>query len=519
MASFSKRFVSSGLIFWLLLAVVAVYFLHPLRKSLKFGIDLVGGTYVTLRVQTDKAVEAELKDVYREMEAQLKEQGLSSVKSYRIENNELKLNFDNVADADQAFTHLASAFKNHFTDIHGALITVKLNAKEEADLRKNAVSSDIEVLRSRLNAMGVEEIKVAPQGETDIVVELPDVSDFNKAKEIIGKPALLEFRLVEDMSASKDDLLDKYNGDIPSGYEIMPYTINDSKYYVLVEDYAEVSGKHLKDSYANVAQTKSSLAQEPVVFFKLTSQGSKKFAELTGENIGKPLAIILDGKVLSAPKISQAITGGEGYVSGSFTLESAKELASLLKSGAFVAPVTFEEERSVGPALGYESIKSGVISCTVGLILLFIFSVAVYKLAGLFAFIALIYNLLLLLFAMYLLKATVTLPGIAGMVLTIGMAIDSSILIFERVRELLKEGETVRSAIDKGFSGALAVILDANITTFIVGAVLFYFGTGPVKGFAVTLMVGIIATLIAGLFFLKSLFRGILKSGIQKLSI
>lgn len=521
MASLAQRFIGSGFGFWIVLAIIGGYLLNPIRQKLKFGIDLVGGTYITLRVQSDKAIEAELRDKFREIDSTLKDSdGSPEVKNYEIKDNKLIISFGSSQDAQNAKDIALESLKDegliHF--VSGSDIEVSYNIKKINYLKKWALESDIDVLRTRLNSLGVEDIKVTPQGESDIVVELPDVSDFEKAKQIIGKPAHLEFRVVEEVANSKDEILDKFSGDIPVGYEIMTWNDRGSKKYLLVEDYAEVSGKHLKSANPGVSTDVG--MPSPSVSFTLTSVGGKKFYELTQDNIGKPLAIVLDGKVVSAPIINQAISDGSGRITGSFTVDETKELSTMLKSGTFVAPVTFEEERSIGPALGAESIKKGVLSCLVGLGLLFLFSVFVYKLSGFFAFLALIYNLFLLLFCMYLVRATLTLPGIAGMVLTIGMAIDSSILIYERIKELLKNGETVSASINRGFSGAMGVILDANITTFIVGAVLFYFGTGPVKGFAVTLMIGIICTLISGLFFLKSTFRAFsIKSGVQKLSI
>lgn len=520
MASVAQRLINSGLGFWIVLALVGGWFLHPLRQKLKFGIDLVGGTYITLRVQVDKALEAELKDKFKDVEAISKENNLPDAKATKYENKKLFISYNNYSEAESVRAAVEESFKQDGIVVtsSGDSLVLSFNLKYQEKLEKWAVDSDIDVLRTRLNSLGVEDIKVAPQGKTDIVVELPDVSDFNKAKQIIGKPALLEFKLVEMSAGSKDEIMDRFSGQIPAGYEIVSYNERGSKVYLLVEDYAEVSGKHLKDAQSTVDQ--SGGIPKPAVSFTLTSGGSKKFAKLTEDNIGKQLAIVLDGKIQSAPVIRTAITGGSGVIQGSFSREEAKDLSTMLKSGAFVAPVTFEEERSVGPALGYESIKKGVVSCLVGLILLLLFSLIVYKISGLFAFFALIYNLFLLLLCMYLIGATLTLPGIAGMILTIGMAIDSSILIFERMKELLKDGESITVAVTKGFSGAMSVILDSNITTFIVGIVLFYLGTGPVKGFAVTLMVGIICTLIAGLFVLKSFFRCFYaKSTSQKLSI
>ena len=516
MNSFSKRFTASGFWFWLILAFISIYFLYPIRQKIKFGIDLVGGTYITLRVQTDKAVEHELREKLQELEVSLKNSEKALPSGHIFKDSKLEINFADKDAALDAYSLLKREVEGVVAAVSDKNLVMSFNNKKENEIKKGAVTGDIEVLRTRLNTIGAEEIKVAPQGETDIIIELPDVADFAKAKEMIGTPANLEFKLVESMAATKDQLLDEFGGDVPSGMQILPFSEVDKKLYVLVPDYAEISGRHLKDAKAAIG---GQYGTEAVVAFKLTGSGAKKFYELTSENIGKNLAIILDNKVISAPVIQQGIRS-EGQITGSRSMESAKELATLLKSGAFVAPVKFEEERSVGPSLGYESIKSGVISCLVGFILLFLFSIIVYKLSGFFAFLALIYNLLLMLLAMSLFKATLTLPGIAGIVLTIGMAVDASILIFEKIRELIRHGETINAAINNGFKDAMAVILDANITTFIVGAVLFYFGTGPVKGFAVTLMLGIVATLVAGLFFLKSIFKTFLmKPNVQKLSI
>lgn len=515
MSSFAQRFVRSGFLAWLVIAAVSIWFLYPLRQKLKFGIDLVGGTYITLRVQTDKAIEHELREKLQELDSSLKNSDMSPSVGHTFENNKLVVNFADKDAAMNAYSILKKELEGAEGQVEGNDLTISFKPAKESEIKKWAVNSDIEVLRTRLNTIGAEEIKVAPQGETDIVIELPDVADFTKAKEMIGTPAHLEFKLVESMAPTKDQLLDEFGGEVPSGMQILPMGDSGRKAYVLVSDYAEVSGRHLKDAKPGVG---GQFGTDAVVAFKLTSSGARKFYELTSENIGRNLAIILDNKVISAPTIQHAIRS-EGSITGSRSLEEAKELATMLKSGSFAAPVKFEEERSVGPSLGYESIKSGVISCLVGLGLLLLFSVIVYKVSGFFAFLALVYNLLLMLFGMSLLKATLTLPGIAGMVLTIGMAVDASILIFEKIRELIRHGETVNSAINNGFKDAMAVILDANITTLLVGIVLFVFGTGPVKGFAVTLMLGIFATLVAGLFFLKSIFKTFIKSDIQKLSI
>jgi preprotein translocase subunit SecD len=258
---------------------------------------------------------------------------------------------------------------------------------------------------------------------------------------------------------------------------------------------------------------------DPVVAFDFNDEGAERFYDLTSNNIGRPLAIVLDDEIIQVATIQTGIRD-TGTITGMQSPEVAKTLAKLLKSGSFTAPVTFEEERQIGPSLGQESIEKGLYSCLIGLILLFFFSLFYYKVAGFFAFLALLFNLILVLMGLAWFGATLTLPGIAGMILTVGMAIDASILIFERIKEELKDGIGLRKAVDTGFSNALRVILDANVTTFIVGIVLYQFGTGPIQGFAVTMMMGIIATLIASLFFLRSLFSFVLDNfGVRNLKI
>jgi len=513
-----RRFFASSFFFWVALAILSGWLLYPLRKKLKFGIDLVGGTYITLRVETEKAIEHDLREKLQGLEDALKASDYSLPTAHAFEQGSFVVTFESMQAAQVAQTVLKQEFPETVSEVNGSALSFHLSTKKENDLKRWAVEGDVEVLRTRLNSLGVEEIKVVPQGERDIVVELPDVDNPAKAKEIIGKPALLEFKLVEAMSPSREQLLDPFGGDVPSGMVVLPYAERGRKEYVLVPDYAEVTGRHLKDAHPG---TGGQFGTNAAVNFVFSPEGGRKFSELTGQNIGKYLAAILDNQVISVAVIQSAINT-EGQISGSsFTPEDVKQLALMFKSGSFPAPVKFEEERTVGATLGNEAVKSGVISCAVGLGLLLIFSLIVYKLSGLFAFLALVYNLLLMLVAMAMFRATLTLPGIAGMVLTIGMAVDASILIYEKVRELLAGGETPRAALNEGFKDAMAVILDANITTFIVGLVLFFFGTGPVKGFAVTLMIGIGATLIAGLFFLKSLFNAyfFIKKDVRKLSI
>ncbi len=516
MKTVARRIAGSELMVWLFLCFIGLYMLYPLRKTLKFGIDLVGGTYLTLEVKTDKAVEAELVGKMQSMEAKLKQNRIA-LTSKKIVDNSLIFTFENSQQTQDAVRILKSDERELKQSVDKNTIIFVFSSAMEERIKEDAVLRNIEVLRSRLDKFSVAEIVITKQGENHIVVELPDVADPQAAKEMIGRAANLEFKLVEKIGSSERELLLEYDGDLPDDLQILPGESKGGfRQFYVVQRFASVTGRMLASaSPAMGGQT----GVEPVVRFAFNDEGAEKFYELTSKSYGKHLAIVLDNEVISAPVIKVAIRGN-GEITGNFTSTEAKSLAYLLKSGSFVAPVTFEEERQIGPSLGHDSIRSGLISCLAGLLILLLFSLYYYKGAGILAFLALVYNLVLILIGLAWLRATLTLPGIAGMVLTIGMAIDASILIFERVKEELKHGSTVRKAIDTGFSGAMGVILDANITSFIVGLVLYNFGTGPIQGFAVTLMLGILATLVATLLFMRSIFKFIFTNfDIQKLSI
>jgi len=520
MQAVARRFLFSGLAFWIAFVALGLYFILPLKQKLRFGIDLVGGTYITLEVQTDKAVESELIETMQSMPARLKAARQPVPTAKTLEKNEIVLTFDSPASAQAAANFLKtemSRSRSYEFATDNAIVTMKLMSHRIEQIKQEAVRGNIEVLRSRLDALSVAEIHIAAQGEKHIIVELPDVSDPQQAKAMIGKAAKLEFKLVEKVGDTPEDILYELDGILPRDKEILPSKGEGrEKGYYLVQKYSDITGSSLREASAGLG---GKTGVEAVVKFKFNADGAQKFHALTSKNIGKRLAVVLDGVIVTAPQINSAISG-EGEISGVRSAAEAHETALLLKSGAFVAPVTFEEERQIGPSLGAESIRQGVLSCLVGLALLFIFSAFYYRVAGLLAFIALIYNLLLILVGMAWIKATLTLPGIAGMVLTVGMAIDASILIYERIREELAHGVTLKKAVNDGFSDAMEVILDANITTFIVGVVLYKFGTGPIQGFAVTMMLGIISTLITGLFFLKSLFNFVIDAfHVQKMKI
>lgn len=512
-----RKMITSELCVWLVIGALAVAYLYPLRQSLRFGSDLVGGVYLTLEVQTEKAIEAELASILRATQIYLRQNGVPAPIANTINAQVLSLTFSAPAHTQAVARFISEEDKRLTYKIDGSLIDVFFNEADAERIKADAVQRNIQILRSRLDRFSVAEIPIAAQGKNNIVIELPDVENPQKAKEMIGTSAQLEFLLVDKVASSKEDILYEYDGDLPSDKQILSGRPHGGRtnYYV-VQKYADVNGRMLKDARAAMG---GKTGIEPVVTFTFDAEGGDRFYDLTSKNYGRLLAIVLDGVVLDAPQINAAIRES-GVISGGFTSDSAKTLALLLKSGSFVAPVTFEEERRVGPALGEESRNNGFISCVIGLILLFAFSLYFYRLAGFFAFLALIYNLILVLVGLAWIKATLTLPGIAGMVLTVGMAIDASILVYERIKEELASGVSLVKAVSSGFSGAMMVILDANITTFIVGVVLYNFGSGPIQGFAVTMMLGIVATLITGLFFLRSLFTFMMRNfEIRKLSI
>lgn len=512
-----KKFMMSGFFVWITAAVVIGGYLYISgRSKIKYGIDLVGGTYITLEVQEDDVTKNHLNDKVKVFQDMLAQVGIETEKKPVLSQNSLTVHFQTKADARDAealFRKEAPKLKYAMNDTE---LEVTIPDSVKSRLMSEAVTGNIDILRSRFDHLS--EIHISSQGESQIVVELPDVSDPQQAKEMIGKSAVLEFKLVEGSASSYEALMDQYDHDLPEGTVALPGRTRGSRgtEFYLLPEYTPVSGSYFKDAKSDLG---GEMGTDLVVSFEFDAEGGRRFHELTSENIGKMLAIVLDGEVIQVARIQSAIRN-RGQISGTFSSDEASNLAKLLKSGSFKAKVNFIEERQIGPTLGQESISKGLFSCMLGLGLLFLFGLFYYGLSGFFAFLALVYNLLVVLLFLSLFGATLTLPGIAGMILTIGMAIDASILIYERIKEEILSGKMIGKAVSEGFSDAMYVILDANITTFIVAAVLFYFGTGPIQGFAVTMMIGIVSTLITGLFFLRALFQAYLRaSGTKKLSI
>ena len=491
---------------WIAVAAIGLYYVWPLTERPRRGIDLVGGFYITLKVDTDEAVKSELLHTAQSLLKVFKDNDVADLLNHKVDGKTIVFTAKTIDDA-QKISNVLRTRSSLGLDIRseGQIVTLIMSDGAAERVKEHAVEGNVDVLRKRLNELGVAEIPVSRQGEANIIIELPNVDNPAQAKEMIGKTSQLEIKEVMAMGATEDELLDKYDGILPENAMIAASEGEEKALYYLVSDYTDLTGRDLKTAFAGKGQH-----LEPVVNFEFNAEGAEKFSELTRNNRGRQLAILVDGKVISAPRVDSHIPSGKGYISGNFVQETAQSLATMLRSGAFLAPITFEEERRIGPSLGAESIKQGIVSCGIGLASLALFSVFFYKVCGLIAFLTLLYNMLLVILSMYWLNATLTLPGIAGMVLTVGMAIDASILIFEKIKEVLAEGGTFRRAVDVGFSDAMPVILDANITSFLVGLVLYKFGTGQVQGFAVTMMLGIMATLVSGLFFMRSIFSFLL---------
>lgn len=516
MSMLVRRFFFSSLSLWMALGLFGIYFVINLQRYVNFGIDLVGGTYVTLEVQTEQLFENELHDHVARLMQKLITDGISTPKSQKLDMGKLIISFANEHDAERVVRFISTQPQLGLTAHYNRTeVTFDFTESARKQILEHAIASNEKVLRARIDMFGVGEVPIARHGDKQIVIELPHVQDSQQARARIGTSALLEIKPVLDHAQTKELLLEKLGGKLPDNRLIVADKRIDGGFY-LVPRFADITGKQLKHAFANQQGGKFHI--EPAVSFELNSEGAEKFYNMT--NMPNALiAILVDNVVVTAARAREPIHGGQVEITGDFTIEKAQDLAKMLSSGAFAAPVKIVEDRTISPSLGAESIRKGLISCAVGLLLLFIFSIIIYRLAGLFAFIVLLFNLLLILYAMSLLGATLTLPGIAGMVLTLGMAIDASVLIYERIREELSRAVPLYTAVQTGFSGALAVILDANITTFLAALVLYWIGTGPIQGFAVTMMVGIISTLLTGLFLLKAIFNYALAIGLRKLRI
>ncbi|MEQ9520199.1 MAG: protein translocase subunit SecD [Parvibaculum sp.] len=468
------------------------------QRQIVLGLDLQGGSYLLLEVETAAVQRERLETIVDDVRQSLREKrigytglGMSQgAVSVRIRDaadvasaqetldglvNTVSANlFSGLPEADL----LVVADGTHFT-----LTPTEASQRERARL---AVEQSIEIVRRRIDELGTTEPTIQRQGDNRIVLEVPGLDDPARLKALLGKTAKLSFRLVDQSMTAQQALATRP----PQGTEIIYSNEFDPPQPVLVQKRVMVGGEDLTDAQPGFDQQ----TNEPIISFQFDTSGARRFGEVTSKNVGRPFAIVLDNEVIAAPVIREPILGGRGQISGSYTVQTANDLAVLLRAGALPAPLNILEERTVGPGLGADSVAAGKIAAMIGFSAVILYIVATYGLFGIFANTALIVNVALIAAALSVLQATLTLPGIAGIVLTIGMAVDANVLVFERIREELRNGKTPINAIELGYNKALTAILDANITTFIAAAILFQLGSGPVRGFSVTLGIGIITS-------------------------
>jgi preprotein translocase subunit SecD len=438
-----------------------------------------------------------------------------------LENNTITVLMVDALDmpaVEEVMENYTVYLKNEGKVREGRGLQFRLSEEESKRIAQNAVSQGLETIRNRVDQFGVSEPTIQVQGERRILVQLPGIKDANRAINLIGKTAQLEFKLLDESISAETAL----SGSVPEGDEILykrdenKETGEVSRVPYLVKKRTVLTGETLSSAEVRY----DSEFNEPYVALTFNSVGAMIFQELTRENVKKRLAIVLDDSIYSAPVIQEEIPGGRAQITGQFSTEEARDLAIVLRAGALPAPVVILENRTVGPSLGKDSIEQGVRSILLGLILVLVFIVIYYKLSGIVAVVALLLNLVLLLGALAYFGAALTLPGIAGILLTVGMAIDANVLVFERIREEIRLGKTVRAAIDAGYAKALSTIVDANITTFIAAVVLFQFGTGPIKGFAITLCIGIAASMFTAVFVSRVIFDSTMsRKKISRISI
>src|SRR6202795_1571151 len=466
------------------------------QRRLVLGLDLQGGSYLLLEVDSNYVKKEKLDQVRDDARRTLRDAkigytGLAARPDsveVRVKDADLQNALTKLRELSQPLGGLLGSSGQRsleVSDAGGGLIRLTVPPAAITERIRQSVEQSIQIVERRVNELGTVEPLIQRQGTDRILVQVPGLQDPTRLKELLGKTAKLDFRMV-DLSVPPDQAL---QGRVPPDSEVLMSSTAPKIPYVIKKQVL-VSGADLTDAQPGFDQRSG----EPIVSFRFNTSGSRKFAQATTENVGQPFAIVLDNEVIPAPVIREPITAGSGQISGSFTVQQANDLSILLRAGALPAPLTIIEERTVGPGLGQDSIEKGELAAYVGSIMVIVFMLLTYRLFGVFANIAVAINVAMIFGMLSLLNATLTLPGIAGIVLTVGIAVDSNVLIYERIREELRGGRNAISAIDPGFRRALSTILDSNITPFIAAAVLFYIGTGPVRGFAVTLGIGIITT-------------------------
>jgi len=507
----NRNLLYRGLLILVVVAIAAIS-AWPLEDKINLGLDLRGGMHLVLEVQTADAVKSEIDNAMERIVQDARDEGISTIEARR-EGEQIVLT-GVPPERDDVIGRIRQDFLGETWDWDrvGDRIVFELTAAGRAEIRDGAVRQALQTIDNRINAYGVAEPVIAQLGSSErIAVQLPGVDDPERIRELIKNTAFLEFRLSDypragGGAASREEVLSSYGGQLPDDIEILEGDVTDpegrrigTQFYAVTKR-SVVTGRDLKNARPSLGQF-----NEPVVNFTFNPQGAQRFGEVTGANIGRGLAIVLDDRVVSAPTIEDRISDS-GIIRGNFTNREVEDLSLVLRSGALPAGIVYLEERTVGPSLGRDSIEQGLRAGLIGFSLVVLTMLVVYKLTGINAVVALGLNVVIVFGALAYFGATLTLPGIAGIILTVGMAVDANVLVFERIREELHAGRTVKSAIDAGFSKALSSIIDANVTTLIAALFLFQFGTGPIRGFAVTLSVGIFASVFTAVFVSRWLF-------------
>jgi len=487
---------------------LAIFLAYPPAQKIQYGLDLEGGMHLVLQVVTDDAINNEANQEILRLQEQMKRKDISYDTIIKSEERMGRISLQGFDPAKEREVRdlLDEYFGEWDTTFSGNNATLTMKSNAATYFRDQAVKQSIETIRNRVDELGLSEIPIQRQGGLQgerIIVELPGIEDPERVKNILKTTAQLEWRLVEaGPAATQGILLTEYEGRVPLDMEILP---GDPRRdlggnYYLVNRVAAVSGKDLRD-----ARRSQDEWNNPAVSFRLSPEAGRRFYKFTSDNLNRLLCVVLDGKVITAATIEDRISD-TGIIRGQFTAEAVEDLTVALRAGALPASIKYLEERTIGPSLGADSIRKGLTSIIIALVLILVFMMVYYRLAGVNAVSALILNILILAGALAYFKAHLTLPGIAGIILTIGMAVDANVLVFERIREELSQGKSVLSAIASGFSRAFKTILDANVTTIIAAVFLFQFGTGPIRGFAITLIIGITASMFTAVFVSRLIF-------------
>ena len=475
-------------------------------EGLRMGLDLRGGIHWVVGVELNDAIVRELEFVRKSIQDRLSKDNVNLASSV-VEGQELVLVLASEADRSKVVDEVDDSSVLESVSRDGLSLRYSLTENWTADVRERTMSQVLEVLRRRIDdpQRGIPDSIVTRQGTDRVLVQIPgEQIDRERARTLLKSTGFLEFKIVIDADSSEENLRARYPDGIPAEQMILPELDPETDAVIgayLVPKLADITGDYLDDARLQFDQQ-----QRPIVEFRFNPEGGEIFGDLTESNIGNPLAIILDEKVYSAPTVRGRIST-RGQIEGNYTADEAADLAVILRAGSLSVPVVIEEERTVGPGLGQDSIKSGARACLIGLVAVLSFVAFYYRLSGVYAAIAMASNLVLLVGLMSLFEATLTLPGIAGLVLTVGMAVDANVIIFERIREELLVGSSTRRAIATGFNKATMTVLDANITTLFTAVILFQFGTGPIKGFAVTLSVGIVTSVFSALVVTRLLYQ------------